>query len=197
MNIDIKKLATIGAVGLLGFGLAACDAEDATGSGSDGGGDETSETASGAAEETAGDGTSPDSPLPAGTEVEIGDWTVTVSDVELDATETILAENEFNEEPADGNQFAMYTVEGTYNGDEAGTLWLDLTIGVFAGGTYYSECSNVVPGDLIDTPEVANGGTASGNGCAEFPSAESDGAIIYIEDLWSIEDDNRIYLEIA
>ncbi|GAB3997474.1 hypothetical protein GCM10029992_20450 [Glycomyces albus] len=63
----------------------------------------------------------------------------------------------------------MYTVEGTYNGDETGTLWLDLTIGVFAGGTYYNECSNVVPGDILDAPEVSNGASASGSDCAEFP----------------------------
>lgn len=190
MSIDVKKFAMIGSVGLLGFGLAACDSE----AGSDSGGDtETSE----AAEETAADGTSPDSPLPAGTEVEVGDWTITVSDVELDATEAVLAENEFNEEPADGNQFAMYAVEGTYNGDETGTLWLDLTIGVFAGGTYYDDCPNVIPDDLIDSSEVANGADASGNECAEIPSADADGALIYIEDIWSIDDDNRVYLEIA
>ncbi|GAB3224536.1 hypothetical protein GCM10027447_13250 [Glycomyces halotolerans] len=201
MNVELKKVLAVGAIGLFGLtGLAACGGEadsdssgedtDAAAVAEDEGAEETE------ASEAAGDGTSPDAPLPAGSAVEVGDWTITVTDVELDATETILAENEFNEPPADGFQQAMYTIEGTYNGDETGTLWLDVTVGVYADNTFYSECLNVVPGDLIDAPDVSGGGSASGASCAEIPSDAADGALVYIEDLFSLDGD-KYYVQIA
>jgi hypothetical protein len=201
MNIELpelsKRLLAVGGAALIGLAaLAACSPEsdggtDTTNAAEDAGADD------GAAEEetTSGDGTSPDAPLAAGSTIAVGDWTIGVSDVNLDATDAIMAENEFNEAPEAGFQQAMYTVEGTYDGTETGTLWLDVTVGIWADGTFYSGCANVVPGVLLDTPDVSGGGEASGATCAEIPEGTTD-ALIYVEDLFSL-DGTQYFIEIA
>lgn len=201
MNIELpelsKRLLAVGGAALIGIAaLAACTPEADNGIDT-GKGDDTAVEEEGGADEAAGggDGTSPESPLAAGSTVEVGDWTIGVSDVTLDATDAILAENEFNEAPAEGFQQAMFTIDGTYNGTETGTLWLDVVVGVWVDGTFYDGCSNVVPGDLIDTPDVSGGGQASGATCAEIPAGTTEG-VIYVEDLFSL-DGTQYFIELG
>lgn len=204
MNIEFPEiskrlLAASGAALIALAALSACSAGEDTADGGDTGSDESTVEAAaeeGAEEEAAtGDGTSPESPLPAGSEVEVGDWTISVSDVQLDATDAIMAENEFNTPPAEGNTLAMFTVDGTYNGSETGTLWLDATVGIWADGTFSETCTNVVPNDIINTTEVTSGATSTGATCAEIP-ADAESTLIYIEDIWSL-DGTKYFIEIG
>ncbi|WP_335989706.1 hypothetical protein [Glycomyces sp. MUSA5-2] len=203
MNIELpeisKRLLALSGATLIGLAaLSACGTgDDTTGGGSDDTGSDTTTAAEEAAEEgtATGDGLSPEAPLPAGSTVEIGDWTLSVGDVQLDATDAIMAENEFNTPPADGNALAMFTVDGTYNGAETGTLWLDATVGIWADGVMSETCTNVVPNDIIDATEVTAGGTSSGATCAEIP-ADAEQTLIYVEDVWSL-DGTVYYIEIG
>jgi hypothetical protein len=200
MNIEFpelsKRLLAASGAGLIALAaLSACSSED-TGANTD-----TSNAAeeAGAEEDEAagGDGTAPESPLPAGSSVEVGDWTVTPASVELDATEAILAENELNTAPAEGNQQAIVTLDGVYNGAEASSMWIDVTFGIWADGTFYDsvDCVNTVGNDLTLTDEVSAGGTVNGSSCVEIPTG-AESYVLYFEDLWSFEG-TQYFVEIA
>ena len=62
-------------------------------------------------------------PYPIGETIAVGEWDITVTDVAEDATAEVLAENSFNEVPADGRQFFMVGIEATYNGDASDFLF--------------------------------------------------------------------------
>lgn len=192
-TLAVKKLLAVGAAGLLGLAaLTACD--DAT----DSDPATSAETAENEGREAAGDdGTELDAPLAAGSTVEIGDWSLAFTSIELDATEAILGVNQFNEKPADGFQHALLTIEGTYNGSETGVLWLDVTAGIWADGAFYdsTSCTSVVDGSLLEAPDVSDGGTASGSVCVEIPS-DAENHVAYFEDFLSF-DDERYFIAIG
>jgi hypothetical protein len=192
-----KRLLAVSGATLIGLAaLTACGGGE-TGTDSDTG--STGETAEGAAaddEAAGGDGTSPESPLPAGSTVEVTDWTLTATGT-LDATEAILASDEFNEAPAEGFQQALVTLEGTYNGDASGSLWTDASFGIWADGTFYDslDCMNTVENDLMDVAEVSAGSSATGSACVEVP-AGAESYLIYIEDIWAM-DGTQYFIEIG
>lgn len=194
MNLDLDapalgKLLAVGTIGLFGLAaLTACD--DETGAAADT--PASTEAADTDTDEAAADGTGPEAPLPAGSTVEVGDWSLALASVELDATETIMGVNQFNEAPADGFQQALVTIDGTYNGADTGAMWLDFMVGVWADGAFYdsTDCSNVVEGSLMDAPDVSGGGTASGATCVEVPS-DAETYVVYFEDFLSFDAEQR------
>ncbi|THV42339.1 hypothetical protein [Glycomyces buryatensis] len=164
------------------------DVEDLTDEGADGRDDADDDEGSDSA-----DGTDPNSPLPSGSAVDIGDWNVSFSNVVPDSTDTILAENEFNEPPDDGHQFFMFQVDAIYEGSDSGFAWDDIELGIYFNNTLYTDECGVIPNDLFETPEVYEGGTASGNACVEVPSDGVDAAVISVEDYW--ETSARYFVE--
>ncbi|MFG3341717.1 hypothetical protein [Glycomyces sp. NPDC048151] len=202
MNIEFpeisKRLLAASGAGLIALAaLSACGTED-TGSGDTTNAAETEADA--AAEEEApagGDGTSPDAPLAAGSTLEVGDWTVTASEATLDATDAVVAADEFNSAPAEGFQQSLVTLDGTYNGTETGSLWLDVTFGVWADGTFYDsiDCMNTVENQITLVPDVSAGGTSSGSACVEVP-AGADQYLLYFEDILSL-DGTQYFVEIG
>lgn len=128
-----------------------------------------------------------DNPVQAGAPITVGDWEVVVHTANLDATDQVLDENEFNDGPVDGRQFVMAPVTVTYNGTETGTPWLDLQFTVvgsagntFGIGSMDDDCG-VVPDALNDVGEMFAGATAEGNVCVAVPSEQVDGAV------WAVE----------
>jgi hypothetical protein len=188
-EISKRLLAVSGAALIALAALTACGGGE-TDAGSDGTADEAD------AGTATDDGTSPDAPLPAGTAVEIVDWTVTATGT-LDATEEILAAGDYNEAPADGSQQSLVTLEGVYNGTGSGSLWTDASFGIWADGTFYNslDCMNTVENDLMDTPDVSGGSTATGAACVEVPTG-AESYLIYIEDLWAM-DGTQYFIEIG
>lgn len=59
-----------------------------------------------------------ENPLAIGSTVSDDDWEVTINSVTLDATEQVVAENEFNSPPEDGSQYLLVNVKATYTGDD-------------------------------------------------------------------------------
>lgn len=198
MNIEFpeisKRLLAASGAGLIALAaLSACGTED-TGS------TDTSNAAedAGAEEEApAGDGTDVEAPLAAGSTLEVGDWTVTVAEATLDATEAVLAADEYNAAPAEGFQQSLVTLDGTYNGTGTGSLWLDVTFGVWADGTYYDsiDCFNTVADQITLVPDVSSGGTSTGSACVEVP-AGADSYVLYFEDLMNL-DGTQYFVEIG
>jgi hypothetical protein len=178
-EISKRLLAASGAALIALAALSACSGED-TGSGDTSNAAEEAGDEAGAeedaAEGAAGDGTSPEAPLPAGSTLDVGDWTVT---------------------PAAGFQQSLVTLEGTYNGTETGSLWLDVTFGVWADGTFYDsiDCMNTVEDQITLVPDVSGGGTSAGSACVEVP-ADADTYLLYFEDILSF-DGTQYFVEIG
>lgn len=96
----------------------------------------------------------------------VGDWTVTIDAVDTDATDEVMAANEFNEDP-DG-VYVLVTVTATYNGDDEAMASMDLAMRLQGSdGRQYAtyDCDASVPDSLTNEPMLVAGGTASGNVC--------------------------------
>lgn len=185
--------------------LAGCQSGPASGSGADviddgAEANGTEENATGSGEHADGDahGTR-DNPLDTATPIEMGEWSLTVTDVTLDATDEVLATNEFNDPPVDGRQFVMFGVEATYRGEDSGTAWLDFSWAIvgadgntFGGGSMDDYCG-VIPDPLDETGETFPGGDVSGNVCISAESDQLDGGTIRIEEAMSFEDTRAFY----
>lgn len=135
-----------------------------------------------------------DNPLPLNTTGVIGDYEVTVISTTPNATDVVLAENQFNEPPTPGNQFFMVRVVTTYVGNETGTPWVDLNFqAVGAANTGYTTFNNtcgVIPDDPMFTSELFPGGSAEFNICWEVESTDQDSLVMYVEPLMSFNSDS-------
>ncbi len=135
--------------------------------------------------EVTGTGETRDSPLGIGRIGTIGDYEVSVLSVEPNADEIVMAENEFNEPPAEGNQFFIARIAVTYVGSTTGTPWLDLSFKSVGGkSTSYEMFNNtcgVYPDDATAIGELFEGGSAEFNVCWQIASADEDSLVMYIE----------------
>lgn len=59
-----------------------------------------------------------ENPVPLGTAITDGAWTVTVDSVNLDALDQIVNDDHWNDPPADGNVYIMVEATVTYSGDD-------------------------------------------------------------------------------
>lgn len=139
-----------------------------------------------------------DNPLAIGTQIEMGDWNLAVVSVDLDATEAVLAENSFNDPPAEGRQFVMFGVEATYIGEDSGNAWIDFNWAVVgsAGNTFGSSMDDscgVIPDPLDDTGETFPGGQVRGNECVAVDADQISGGTIRIEEFLSFDDTRAFY----
>lgn len=112
-------------------------------------------------------------PLPIGSTVENDDWTVTINSVDLDATDKVMAENQFNDEPGDGNVYILINVTATYTGDDGDgeTPWVSIDYVTSGGNTFAGSDSMAVAPDQFDSFETLyNGASTSGNMVIEVPA---------------------------
>ncbi len=119
-----------------------------------------------------------DNPLPMGTTIVIGtpespEWEVTVGPSTLNATDEVLAENQFNDPPESGFQYALLNLTVTYIGETSGMPWVDLSVsyvGVDAVTYQPFDSFAVAPKSFNDINELFPGGTGSGNIVIAIPS---------------------------
>lgn len=135
------------------------------------------------------------SPVALGEVASIDGWEVKITDTTPDATEMVLAENQFNDPPAEGRQFFIATVEATFTGEDtdedSSQFWLDVTTNVVDDNnvTYSAmdDYCGVIPDPLEDTNEVFAGGTVTGNLCWPVASAQVDSLVMFAEPLFSFD----------
>ncbi|GEL93792.1 hypothetical protein [Cellulomonas composti] len=125
-------------------------------------------------------------PYPAGSTIELEDWTVVLGTTVQDATDAILDDDALldddpiNDSPALGRQFVMVPVTATYTGAETGLAWIDLEVDFVgsAGNTFgFDEDSycGLIPDSLVDEGRLYPGATAEGNECRSVPSGQVAG----------------------
>ena len=97
-----------------------------------------------------------------GDTVEVGDWSVTVTEVALNADAAIRKANMFNEKPR--GQYVLVSYDATYNGAErTADAWMDLTWTLTGNdGKVLDESSQVTPAEDKSAPtEARRDGTVS------------------------------------
>ena len=131
-------------------------------------------------------------PLDIGDSVTVGDWEIVFTGVDLDATDSILEENTFNEPPAEGKQFVMVGVDASYVGEASDTLGFSVSFNaVGARGVSYTfeDTCGVIPDDINSFAEVFNGGVVSGNMCWSVFSDDTDQLVAYVSESFSFDND--------
>lgn len=124
-----------------------------------------------------------DNPLTLGTTVESGDWEVTVNSVELDATDTLMSENTFNDAPAEGNVYIMAEVAATYIGSnpEGETPYVSVEYVSSGGNSFASHDSMVVtPNDFDSLETLYEGASTSGNIAMEVPQEDLESGTLRV-----------------
>lgn len=123
-----------------------------------------------------------DNPYAPGDPIDLGDWTITLSETNLDATDEVTA-NSFNE-IEDGHTAIMVAVEATYTGDESSTVWIDVGIEYVGGdGNTYDSANaycGLVDDGLLQVREQYPDATVTGNVCVAVPAEAADGT-------WKVE----------
>jgi len=131
--------------------------------------------------------------LALGSSAEVGEYTVTVTGVNLNANDQVMAANQFNEPPA--GQYILVDLSVVYNGSEEGDPWVDLTT-EFAGSDarQYSTttCSAVSPNPAYDVPTLTKGGAGNYSVCFDVPAESVTDAKILVESSFSLRGD-RVY----
>ena len=140
--------------------------------------DDGAEPAAEAEAEPGAEAGSRENPVPLGSLISGNEWDVVVNSITLNATDAVLAANEFNDAPVDGSAYAIANVTVTYTGAEssfAAMVGLDY---VTADGEVISTWDSfaVGPEPSLDSGELYTGGTSTGNIVFEIPAA-GDGAI--------------------
>ncbi len=124
-----------------------------------------------------------DNPVPLGSVAPIGDgWNFSVSGYLPDATQEVLAEDELNEAPPDGFQYALANVAATYNGTEPTASMFDVDVGVVGPSDFETDmfsCPVVVPNELDTSIDVSPGGTVTGNVCFMLPTLDAAAVVVY------------------
>jgi hypothetical protein len=146
-------------------------------------------------EEASGPDGSRENPLPVGEAGTVGEWTVSVDEINVDANQAVADANEFNEPPEQG-QYVLLTMTVTYNGSDEGFPAFDLLEVMVIDGVQYSDADNlaVAPDpSQSDAPTLENGGTTTFNAVLDVPTTE--GADLFIEETLSF-DDTRVYWEV-
>jgi hypothetical protein len=124
------------------------------------------------AELPSGDPGARDNPLPIGSTISGQEFDVVVNSVTLNATEEVMAANEFNDPPPDGWAWAVVNVSITYTGqDSDSVVWVTVAY-VLTGGEVVNSYDylTVAPEPELDSfAELYTGGTATGNVAIAVP----------------------------
>lgn len=163
---------------LLAVGVAACDDDNEAkvkekGDGSakivDSDNDEAAEPA---AED--------DNAAQLGDTVELGDWEVKVTNVQLNGNETIQSANEFNEKPK--GQYVLATYEATYVGDDRTSDTMFELTWTYTGSDnqVYEPAPAVTPGDEWPS-EARSGGTVKQDAAFDVPKKAIKGGTLSVE----------------
>ena len=113
-------------------------------------------------------------PAAIGSTIEGDDWTVVINSVTLDATDAVLAANQFNEAPDAGTEYIIVNYTATYTGEDAdGQVPAFVTVDyVTADGVTVDGLDKlIVAPDAIDSMSTLyTGASATGNKAIQVPS---------------------------
>ncbi|MBP3037463.1 hypothetical protein J2M53_14530 [Arthrobacter sp. zg-ZUI100] len=134
--------------------------------------------------------------LELGSSGKVGEYSVTVTGVDTDATETILAISPFNKAPQ--GQYVLVDVSATYVGNGEGDPWMDLRIkftGADARQYDAGDCFERLDQGAHTVPTLETGGAAEFQVCIDIPPEALADAEIFVQEKYS-RDGDRVYWSI-
>lgn len=122
-----------------------------------------------------------DEPVPAGSIGDVGDgWRLQVLDVDDDATDAVMAENQFNDPPPEGSRFTLVTVALGYFGLDDPQSGLFTTIsGVASANTELDADCGVIPNELDSFVDMFGGAVQTGTVCFVTTPADTGQLQLY------------------
>lgn len=134
-----------------------------------------------------GDGVGSDGAIPVGDAGEIVGWSIKVLSLTEDATQDVLDENQFNDPPAEGNQFVIAQLEVTRIDsapDSPDGLIYEVEDSTGTTYTTFNEESRcgVIPDDLQVPNDLTEGETTIGNVCWSLPSDRVSDLVLLVDD---------------
>lgn len=115
-----------------------------------------------------------DNPNPLGSELVSTDWTVTVTDVDMDATDYLISEDSYLEQELGSDmKYILVDLTAIYTGDETGMSYDVLTDFVSSKGQVYNDVYAYFPDRWGDVSEVYPGGELSGRVAIAIPEGET------------------------
>jgi hypothetical protein len=151
--------------------------------------DKSTSSESAPADPTQDAGTDAPSVLSLGQSGQLGEYTVTVDSVTANGNDIVADANQFNDAP--NGQYVVVDVTVTYNGDEDGDPWLDLTtefVGTDARKYDTSSCLASLSNGISDVPTLLAGGTASFQVCMDVPPTAIAGGQVQMSESFSFDD---------
>ncbi len=140
-----------------------------------------------------------DEPVAVGEPVRVGNWVLRVAGVTADGTDIVMAANEFNEPPGEGEQFFLAALEATYVGAESSSFWVDMTLKPVGASNVAYESFNaycgLAPDPIDESGETFPGGTITGNACWKIDGADAESLVMIAEESFSFED-TRAFLSL-
>jgi hypothetical protein len=123
--------------------------------------------------------------------------------VNPDATDVVLAENQFNDPPARGRQFVLVMVDAQLSGDasDSQTFWSEMSLKVLgpkalAFDQSEADCG-VIEDDLFDAPEVFPGGRIQGNVCWEVRQSEADSLLLVVASQYGPAGEQPVFFSLS
>lgn len=123
----------------------------------------------------------------------VGEYNVTVTGVDTNATQEVLAVNPLNDDPA--GQYVLVDLTVEYVGNEEGDPWLDLeTKFVGTDAKQYDSATGVVVALRdYDVPTLEKGGTAQYQVCMDVPADAVSGGKVLVEPTFSMQGNDGVY----
>ncbi|MCL2465824.1 MAG: DUF4352 domain-containing protein [Micrococcales bacterium] len=123
-----------------------------------------------------------ENPYPIGSTVKGKEWDVTINSVTLDATAAVMAENQFNDPPGEGQQYALVNITVTYTGTDSSTPWTTIKyVGADGSTSSGSDSFAVAPEAFDSLTELYQGGTATGNIVLQVPTEAPETGVLSVE----------------
>ena len=125
-------------------------------------------------------------------------WAIVVSDVNPDATELILATNQFNDPPAPGHHFYMVEIEAKYIGPDSDMFGRNFTLKTLGqSGVVYApgleHYCGVIPDELSEYTELFTGGGIRGWECWQVSEADVDSLQLLLDEGFG---DTRVWFDL-
>jgi hypothetical protein len=121
------------------------------------------------------------------------EWQVVVGAPVLDATADVLAADEYNAEPAAGNQYLVVPVTYTYVGSDSGSPFLIFTEIVGGDAELYATSYAEYPNSIYDAAELGTGDSAEVNLVFEVPTSAVVGSQLKLNSIFG----NDIFVAIG
>ncbi len=116
------------------------------------------------------------------------------------ATDAVMTENEFNDPPAEGEQFFMAALEATYQGDESSTFWIDVSLKAVGESNVAYEAfeagCGVIPDSIDEAGETFPGGTITGNTCWRIDRSDACSLVMIAEETLTLEG-SRVFFQLS